>query len=142
MACCDLRHACFFFNKLEKDMPLTTDYLRRLYCLGGHHKECVRYRIAASYGSDNVPKYLYPNDLFEIVDLNLVARQEGLDMFLKVMYPDGTSGFERSTIIGQLSKAGKITAYYCSEGWIEVRRKQKNKDYFGPERRKSSFAQM
>jgi hypothetical protein len=137
---CDLRDSCFFYNKQEKDMPHTVDYLIKLYCFGNRCKECVLHKIAESCGVDNVPKYLYPNDMHEILNFNLVARQEGLDMFLKVVYPDGSSGFERSTVIGQLSKSYKIVAYLCSEGWIEVRRKQKDKNYSGPERRRSNFA--
>ena len=135
MTCCELRDSCFFFNKQEKDMPRTTDYLRRLYCTGDRFEECVLHKIAVAYGIDTIPKYLYPNDMFEILYFNLVARQEGLDMFLKVIYPDGASGMVKAAIIEGLIRTGKIVAFLCSEGWVEVRRKQKNEDYFGPERR-------
>ncbi len=139
MARCDLCTSCFFFNEQATDMPRTTDYLREQYCLGERFRECVLYRIAKSYGTDNVPKYLYPNDMFEILNFNLVARQEGLDMFLKVIYPNGTSGVVRSKAIDGLIKAGKIIAFNCSEGWVEARRKKGNSNYSGPERRISDL---
>ena len=60
-------------------------------------------------------------------------------MFLKVIYPDGTLGRITPSILGSLSKSGKIIAYESAGGWVEVRRKQHNKDYFGPERRKSDL---
>ena len=58
-------------------------------------------------------------------------------MFLKVMYPNGTSGIERSSTVGYLIKSGQIVAFQCSEGWVETRRKKNNEGYLGRERRKS-----
>ena len=60
-------------------------------------------------------------------------------MFLRVAYSDGTIGLITSSILGFLSKSGKIIAYQCSDGWIEVRRKQNNANYSGPERRKADL---
>ena len=55
-------------------------------------------------------------------------------MFLKVIYPDGTAGMAKASAIGGMIKAEKIIAFYCSEGWVEVRRKSKTA-YYGAERR-------
>ncbi len=57
-------------------------------------------------------------------------------MYLKVIYPDGTTGMVKSSTIPGLIKAGKIVAFQCSEGWVEERRKNKER-YYGLERRKA-----
>lgn len=57
-------------------------------------------------------------------------------MFLKVVYPNGTSGMVKALTINGLMKAGEIIAFLCSEGWVEVRRKSKN-TYGGADRRKT-----
>ena len=58
-------------------------------------------------------------------------------MFLKVIYPDGTSGMVKSSTIDGLTKEGKIIAFHCSEGWVEVRRKRNVEEYKGMDRRKN-----
>ncbi len=60
-------------------------------------------------------------------------------MFLKVAYSDGTTGLITSSILGFLSRSGKVIAYQCSDGWVELRRKQKDANYSGPERRKADL---
>jgi hypothetical protein len=77
--------------------------------------------------------------MFEILNFNLIAHQEGLDMFLKVIYPDGTSGVVKSSTLEGLIKAGEIVAFHCSEGWVEARRKRNNANYTGLERRRSNM---
>lgn len=139
MSTCELCSSCFFFNEQSTDMPHTTDYLKEQYCMGHRYKECVIYRIAKTYGIDKVPKYLYPTDMFEVMHLNLFAREEGLDMFLKVIYPDGKSGIVNASTIEGLMKAGRIVAFHCSEGWVEARRKLNNENYTGFERRRSNL---
>lgn len=62
-------------------------------------------------------------------------------MFLKVIYRDGTAGVVKASTIDELMETGKIFAYHCSEGWVEVRRKQSNPNYQGPERRKYKLPQ-
>ncbi len=56
-------------------------------------------------------------------------------MLIKVIYPDGSSGSVRSSALGRMTKEGKIVAFKCTEGWVEVRRKHAPDDYKGPERR-------
>ena len=56
-------------------------------------------------------------------------------MFIKVIYPDGTPGKVRSSILRTMIQLGRIVAYKCSEGWIEVRRKKTATNYQGPKRR-------
>ena len=58
-------------------------------------------------------------------------------MRIKVIYIDGTSDMVRPSTLGRLMELDGIVAYQCSEGWVEVRRKQLKGNYFGPERRKS-----
>ncbi len=53
-------------------------------------------------------------------------------MFISVIYPDGTAGKVRSSRLSRLMKAGEIVAYKCSEGWVELRRKNDEKNYNGP----------
>ena len=59
-------------------------------------------------------------------------------MFLKVIYPDDTSGMVKASIIEGLMKSGKIVAFHCSEGWVEVRRKRNIEEYNGIDRRKTN----
>ncbi len=56
-------------------------------------------------------------------------------MLINVIYPDGTSGKVRASILNSLIKFGRIVAYKCSEGWIELRRKKDTSNYSGSERR-------
>ena len=134
MSICDLNGTCFFFNEQATDMPHTTEYLRELYCKGIKFTECALYRISKVYGKDKVPGYLYPNDIFDILNFNLIEPNGGLDIFQRVIYPDATSGIVKGSTIEGLMKSGKIVAFHCSEGWVEVRRTH-NMDYTGPERR-------
>jgi hypothetical protein len=111
----------------------TTEYLRDKNCRGDF-TECALCKIAKSYGTENVPTYLYPNERFDAHNINLDEPEGGLFMYLKVIYPDGTPGMVRATTIGELIRTSKIIAYQCSEGWVELRRK-KNMGYKGGERR-------
>ena len=63
-------------------------------------------------------------------------------MFLKVIYRDGTAGMVKASTIDDLMETGKIFTYHCSEGWVEIRRKQSNPNYQGPERRKHDLTQV
>ncbi len=56
-------------------------------------------------------------------------------MFIEVLYPDGTTGKVRSSMMRRMSQMERIVAYKCSEGWVEVRRKKSGDYYRGPERR-------
>ena len=58
-------------------------------------------------------------------------------MFLKVIFPDGTIGTVKFTALTNLIKSGKIIAFHCSEGWVEVRRKSKS-PYVGVDRRRAN----
>jgi len=75
-------------------------------------------------------KYLYS------LNFNVFGPRGGLDMFLKVIYPNGTAGMVKATELQQLLKSGKIIAFLCSEGWIEARRKRKST--YPVERRRNS----
>jgi hypothetical protein len=140
MASCDLLDSCFFFNKQELDMPHLTRHMRRVYCIGDCSSECVLHRISETCGVDNVPKYLYPNDMFEILHMTQPQssqQQGGSEIMIKVIYSNGSQGMVRDSNLGRLLRLGRIAAYQPFDTWVEVRRKQKNKDYLGPERRTS-----
>ncbi len=68
MASCDVSGPCFFYNHLVPDKPHTTEYLRKQYCEGELFTECALHWIAKTYGMAKVPKYLYPDDIYEIPD--------------------------------------------------------------------------
>jgi hypothetical protein len=136
LAYCSHSGHCFFYNEQENDMPHTTEYLRDMYC-NGRFTECALFRISSVYGKDKVPKYLYPNDMFETLHFDVPEThnsQGELAMMIKVLYADGHFGTVRSAQLGELVKKGGIAAYNCSEGWVEVRRMW-NIGYSGPERR-------
>ncbi len=57
-------------------------------------------------------------------------------MFRKVIYPDGTSGMVNVSKIYGLINAGKIIAFHYSDGWLDVRRKNKGA-FNGVDRRKT-----
>jgi hypothetical protein len=114
-------------------MPQTTEYLKDMYC-NARFTECALFRISKVYGNDNVPQYLYPNDMYETLNFDLFDPDGGLDTFHKVIYTDGTVGVEKATKIGGLRRAGKIVAFHWSGGWVEVRRKSKS-TYHGVDRR-------
>ena len=136
MSTCDLFDSCFFFNEQLVDMPQTTEYLKEKYCRRDY-RTCARYMINRAYGRDRVPRYLFPNDMIEVLNTDL-AETRNLPgrraMMVKVMYPDGTTDAVVSSAVDDLLTSGGIVAYRCSEVWIEVRRKR-NSDYRGEERR-------
>ena len=67
MANCEYCTSCFFFTQLVGDMPHSTDYLRDKYC-NGDFNECARFKISKSYGMDNVPPHIFPDDFCEPSD--------------------------------------------------------------------------
>jgi hypothetical protein len=103
------------------------------YCLGDY-ANCARYAYAKVYGRTDVPLEMFPNDTFEDPYGNAYLPDGGESMQIKVIFPDGTTGQVKAAHINSLIKEGKVVAFYCSEGWIEVRRKRENR-YNGPERR-------
>ena len=77
---CDLNDSCFFFNEQTIDMPLTTEYLRDIYCKGCF-SECAIYTITKTYGENKVPNHLYPNDIFEVLKFDLFESHGALTCF-------------------------------------------------------------
>ncbi len=138
MIFCELCDRCFFFNELLLDILLTnSEDLRREYCVL-NFRECAIYRLAKSCGIEKVPGYVSPDDT--LVNLNTPLPNNHLpkgemDMFLQVIYPDGTLGKVRTSNLASMVRLGRIVAYRCSEGWVETRRKRSLPDYRGPERR-------
>jgi hypothetical protein len=135
MAACELSDFCIFFNGQTTDMPHTKEYLKSLYCKGDLFTECDIYRISEIYGIDKVPKYFYPINMYDNMDLNLIDPNGGFDMLIKVLYTGGTLGKVKSSTLNNVMKSGEIIAFHCSEGWVDVRRKSKD-TYSGVDRRR------
>jgi hypothetical protein len=57
-------------------------------------------------------------------------------MLIKVIYSDGSTGMLRTSRLAKLIKMDRVAAFQSFNGWVEVRRKQPNPKYQGPERRK------
>lgn len=136
MACCDLLDSCFFYNELMTDMPQTTEYLEGKYCRGSF-RNCVIYRFSSVFGKHDVPKYLYPNDMFVSLSYDIPGMSESqrdMDLFTRVIFPDGSTGMVRSSDLGTLAHSLAIVAFQSPEGWTELRRKQ-DMGFKGPDRR-------
>ena len=63
-------------------------------------------------------------------------------MKINVIYSDLSTGRVEISGIGQLIILQKITAVMTPDGWVEIRPKRNNKDYSGPERRRSGDVVM
>jgi hypothetical protein len=137
MASCEFLNSCVFCIKQPTDMPHTMKYLKNLYCKGARYTECAIYRYSKCHGIERAPKYLYPNDVYDILDLNMIEPDGGLDMPIKVIYTAGTPGKVKSSALEGLNKMGEIIAYHCPEGWIDVRRTINSKQS-GADRRRTN----
>jgi hypothetical protein len=60
-------------------------------------------------------------------------------MLIKVIFTDGSTGMIKASRLGKLVKNHQIAAYQTFDRWVEVRRKQSNPNYRGPERRKQGL---
>ena len=65
MANCDFIEICPFLNEKTIEMPITTQNLVDQYCYGDFSR-CSIHNVAMTLGIDKVPKYLYPNDKYEL----------------------------------------------------------------------------
>jgi len=63
-------------------------------------------------------------------------------MSITVIYPDGKLGAINFSLLTNLIKSGEIVAFQCSGQWVETRRKEKDDNYKGPERRKLVWPMM
>lgn len=74
MVSCVFNDKCSFLNKKVIDMPLTTHSLVENYC-AGESTMCAIHKAAMTHGIDKVPKYVSPDDKYElshrVVELNL-----------------------------------------------------------------------
>ena len=137
MTDCEFLDSCNFFNDQTTDMPHTKEYLKSLYCKGDRFTDCAIHRISTRHGTERVPRHLYPIDVYKMLDFRQIATMGGLDMVLKVIYTDGNPGKVKSSTLEGLKKAGKIIAFHCSEGWIDVRRKSRT-NFNGLDRRRTN----
>ena len=65
MGYCDFNDKCYFLNVKIIEMPLTTGYAKTSYCHGDFTK-CTIYKNAKIHGIDKVPRYISPEDIYEL----------------------------------------------------------------------------
>jgi hypothetical protein len=65
MVGCEFNNACHFLNKKVIDMPLTTLNAVNNFC-HGDFAICTIHKIATSHGINEVPKYVSPDDQYEL----------------------------------------------------------------------------
>ncbi len=65
MISCDFNNTCPFLNKKVIDLPLTTTKLVENYCTG-EFSLCTIYKVAQTHGIDKVPRYVSPDDTYEL----------------------------------------------------------------------------
>jgi hypothetical protein len=77
MASCEFMQTCIFLNNKVVRMPITTQKLVESYCDGDFTK-CTIHKNALAHGIDKVPKYVSPDDEYELsdwmIELVLVGR--------------------------------------------------------------------
>lgn len=66
MICCEISHSCILFKEQLFHTTLTFDYLKAKYC-DGDFRQCARYILTQTCGSDKVPTYLYPDDIRQTI---------------------------------------------------------------------------
>jgi hypothetical protein len=71
MATCELLMDCLFFNQAIPNMPFTSKYMRKKYCLGCN-RLCILYILNTGLGTAMVPDDIYPND-HDLLDDNLIV---------------------------------------------------------------------
>lgn len=138
MSCCDLLETCYFYKNELADMPCTFKHLMNKYC-NGDYAQCARFVYARANGRSNVPLEMFPNDGSKSLEFNVVEPGGGVAMLIKVIYADGSSGMVRTSRLAKLVKLNRIAAYESFDRWVEVRRKQSDQTYRGPERRKYGY---
>jgi len=65
MVGCDFNDTCHFLNKKVIAMPLTTLNLVESFCRRDF-TSCAIHRIAMVHGIDKVPRYVSPDDKYEL----------------------------------------------------------------------------
>lgn len=65
METCIYNDNCPFLNKKVVDMPITTQSLVQSYCKGSF-ASCTIHKVATNHGIDKVPKYVSPDDKYEL----------------------------------------------------------------------------
>ncbi len=58
---CPVLQDCPFFNSKLKDMPSTSNLLKKTYCLS-NYKRCARWIVREKLGPDKVPDDMFPSD--------------------------------------------------------------------------------
>jgi hypothetical protein len=78
MGYCDLLDSCYFYKNELSGMPCTYKHMMNKYCYGDYSK-CTRLAYARSYGRNNVPLDMFPNDFFENLNITLpkVSQPQG-----------------------------------------------------------------
>lgn len=62
---CEFHAECYFLKVKTVSLPLTTCHAKTRYC-GGVFTECSIYKAAKAYGIGRVPRYVSPDDQYEL----------------------------------------------------------------------------
>ena len=65
MGICDFNTDCYFLNVKTVDMPLITCQASTKYCKGDF-RNCAIYNSARIHGIEKIPKYVSPDDKYEL----------------------------------------------------------------------------
>jgi hypothetical protein len=65
MGKCDFDTECYFLNVKTVTLPFTTCHARTTYCNGDFSK-CTIYKAARAHGIDKIPRYVSPDDKYEL----------------------------------------------------------------------------
>jgi len=76
MVSCEFNDKCRFLNKKVLVMPLTTHSLVECFCHGDFRKCTIR-RIAMTHGIDKIPRYVSPDDQYELSGRIIELVQQG-----------------------------------------------------------------
>ena len=72
---CDLIEGCQFFSDNMKNLPKAAEYIKTKLCLGDY-QSCNRFRIYREYGGENIPPYLDPADVEQVLKAALCLRKK------------------------------------------------------------------
>ena len=62
MSTCDLVAQCPFFNDKMANMPISSEYIKLVYCRTDS-STCARYMVVRALGRERVPPDLFPSEM-------------------------------------------------------------------------------
>ena len=76
MAQCALLEKCIFFNDKMVSMPVTSEMMKKKYCLKDN-THCARYMICSTLGKEYVPTDLFPNRVDKATEILASKEKSG-----------------------------------------------------------------